>query len=237
MTLAINRKFVGALIFAVLLTVIASLLFNERKASAEPIIFYQTAAGDPTSPSYLPCGSGDRRVNLVQPFTQNGTGYYCALLPEQHEGFVTYTSGEPGGCDATQPMIPDLGFGRICISGFPQPPLYGVSPETASASGSSSGSAVPLPGRDTIEADCREFSESGCRIIWWLMRFIDTLAALAAVVIVGMIIYAGIQYSMSADDPQKVSDSKNKIRNALIALFMFIFMYAFLQWIVPGGVF
>lgn len=64
-----------------------------------------------------------------------------------------------------------------------------------------------------------------------LIRF---LSAGAGVVIIGSIIYAGIQYTMSYGDPQKVSESKNRIMNSLIALLLFIFAYAILGFVIPG---
>jgi Na+/phosphate symporter len=69
------------------------------------------------------------------------------------------------------------------------------------------------------------------------MITINVLSALVGVIVVIMIIVGGIQYSAAGDDPQKVAAAKSKITNALLALFLFIFMYALLQWLVPGGIF
>ncbi len=95
--------------------------------------------------------------------------------------------------------------------------------------------------RIDLEATCKTTPEESlnaenCGIFAYLVTFINVLSALVGIVVVGMIIMGGIQYAMSADDPQKVSAAKDKIRNAIIALVTFIFTFAFLQWIVPGGV-
>lgn len=78
--------------------------------------------------------------------------------------------------------------------------------------------------------------EEHCGILDILVTIINALSALVGVVIVAVLVVAGIQYSASADDPKAVAEAKNRIKNALVALASFIFMYAFLQWVVPGGV-
>jgi hypothetical protein len=52
-----------------------------------------------------------------------------------------------------------------------------------------------------------------------------------------MIAVAGVQYTTSRDNPQAVQAAKQKIWNVLIGLLAFFFLYAFVQWIIPGGVF
>lgn len=66
---------------------------------------------------------------------------------------------------------------------------------------------------------------------------INFLGALAGVVIVGAIIVGGIQYMTAGDNAQAVSAAKQRIINALIALFAYLLTFGFLQWLVPGGVF
>ncbi|MCW1908710.1 MAG: hypothetical protein KIH63_005215 [Candidatus Saccharibacteria bacterium] len=79
-------------------------------------------------------------------------------------------------------------------------------------------------------------NQNNCGVIKLLIGIINALAALVGVIVVAVIVWGGIQYSTSADDPKAVSEAKNRIKNAIFALVMFAFMYAFLQWIVPGGV-
>jgi exosortase/archaeosortase len=52
-----------------------------------------------------------------------------------------------------------------------------------------------------------------------------------------MIVIGGIQYITAGSEPQKVAAAKGRIANAIVALFAFAFMYAILQWLVPGGIF
>ncbi len=62
------------------------------------------------------------------------------------------------------------------------------------------------------------------------------LSAVVAIVIIGSLIVAGIQYSAAQDNPQMVQKSKDRIRNALIALGAFMFALAGLQYLIPGGI-
>jgi hypothetical protein len=62
------------------------------------------------------------------------------------------------------------------------------------------------------------------------------LSALVGVAVVAGIIIGGIQYSTSGGDPQKVAAAKARITKALIGLVVYFFLYAILQFIVPGGV-
>lgn len=78
--------------------------------------------------------------------------------------------------------------------------------------------------------------ENHCAILDYIVIFINALAALAGVIMVGSLVFAGIQYAASADDPNIISAAKKRIRDTIIALAAFIFMYAFLQWVIPGGV-
>lgn len=55
------------------------------------------------------------------------------------------------------------------------------------------------------------------------------------VVIIASTIYAGIQYILSSGDPQKINTAITRIRSNVIALILFIFTYAIIDYLVPGG--
>lgn len=61
------------------------------------------------------------------------------------------------------------------------------------------------------------------------------LAAGVGVVITGSIIVGGIQYAAAGGNPNAVTAAKQRISNSLIALLTFMFIMAFLEWIIPGG--
>lgn len=90
-----------------------------------------------------------------------------------------------------------------------------------------------------VNADCESanIDKNNCGIVRYLLIFINAMSGLVGVVVIIMIIIGGIQYSSAGSDPQKVQAAKSKITNAVLALAMFIFMFSFLQWIVPGGIF
>lgn len=74
-------------------------------------------------------------------------------------------------------------------------------------------------------------------IIMWLNYIINIVAGIIGVGAILMVIWGGIQYTTARDNAQAVQAAKDKILNVVIGLAAFIFLYAFLQWLVPGGVF
>ena len=66
---------------------------------------------------------------------------------------------------------------------------------------------------------------------------INFLAALVGLAVTIAIIYGGIEYASAGGDSQKISIAKNRIRNAIIALITFFFLYALLNFLIPGGLF
>jgi hypothetical protein len=75
------------------------------------------------------------------------------------------------------------------------------------------------------------------QIITDLQNIVNALSIGVAIIVVVMIIVGGVQYAAAGDSPEAVSKAKKRITNALIALLAFIFLDAFIQWLVPGGVF
>jgi hypothetical protein len=65
---------------------------------------------------------------------------------------------------------------------------------------------------------------------------IALLAGLTGVLAVISIVVGGIQVTSSGGDPQKVANGRKHIRNAVVGIAAFIFLYAFLNWILPGGI-
>jgi predicted small integral membrane protein len=78
---------------------------------------------------------------------------------------------------------------------------------------------------------------SGTPIVKDLNDIIKFLSAGVGVIVTGAIIVGGIQYMTAGDNPNAVAEAKKRITNALIALIAFFFMFMFLQWLIPGGVF
>jgi hypothetical protein len=74
-------------------------------------------------------------------------------------------------------------------------------------------------------------------IIIDLNTIVNFLSAGVGLIVVGVIILGGIQYSMAGDKADAVTKARQRMLNGIIALLAFIFTYAFLQWIIPGGIF
>jgi hypothetical protein len=95
------------------------------------------------------------------------------------------------------------------------------------------------PRADDPAADCTKTSNSGdCnQIYFYINEAINFLSAGVGIVVVAMIIVGGIQYASAEDDPARVSAARTRVTNALLGLVAYIFLFGFLQWLVPGGIF
>ena len=86
---------------------------------------------------------------------------------------------------------------------------------------------------DTTITDC---SDKDCNIVKkYLNPFINLMTILVGIAVTIGIIIGGIQYSASGGDPQKAANGKKHIRNSIIALVAFIFLYAFIRFLTPGN--
>ena len=65
---------------------------------------------------------------------------------------------------------------------------------------------------------------------------IALMSGIAGVAVVISIVLGGIQYSAAGGDPGKVAAARNRISKAIIALLAFLFLFAFLNWLLPGGI-
>lgn len=74
-------------------------------------------------------------------------------------------------------------------------------------------------------------------IISRILQAMNVLSVGVGIIVTIMIIIGGIQYSSAGGNSQKVQAAKNRIVNAIIALVAYFFLFAFLQWLVPGGIF
>jgi hypothetical protein len=76
---------------------------------------------------------------------------------------------------------------------------------------------------------------SDCGIMDSINNFVNFLSALVGVVAVLSLIFAAMQYGSSQDDPAKVNAAKSRITATIVALISYFLLYAFLQWLIPGG--
>lgn len=94
-----------------------------------------------------------------------------------------------------------------------------------------------------IETNAHDPAAAGCTgddcnlVRDYGVPIMNFLGAIVGIVVTISIVTGGIQYASSADDPQKVAAAKKRITNSIIALIAYLFLFGFLQWLVPGGFF
>jgi hypothetical protein len=79
-------------------------------------------------------------------------------------------------------------------------------------------------------ASCVSSNPHGCSaLVDAVFAIIRVLSAGVGIVIVGSLMYAGIQYAGARDDPGAVGKAKERIKSNIIALGLFIFGFAILN--------
>lgn len=88
------------------------------------------------------------------------------------------------------------------------------------------------------EGSCAATScTENCNLVQkYIDPFVEALTALVGVGVAISIIWGGIQYSRSANDPRVVAAAKRRITIALLVLVGFLLFSRFLNWVVPGGI-
>jgi hypothetical protein len=114
------------------------------------------------------------------------------------------------------------------------------------ATGGSGGAGGRAPGGnedigtigDEVTADCvsNNLDESNCGIVKWINILINALTAVFGIIAIIMIAVGGVQYSFARDNPQQTAAAKERIRNVIIAIVAYVFLYGFMQYIIPGGI-
>lgn len=80
--------------------------------------------------------------------------------------------------------------------------------------------------------------ENGCDIIGrYVNPIINLLTFVFGLIAIISIIVGGIQYSASGGEPQKVAEAKKRIINTILAIVSYFFLYALMQFLIPGGLF
>jgi type IV secretion system pilin len=67
-----------------------------------------------------------------------------------------------------------------------------------------------------------------------LIRFLSFGVGIA---VVASIVYAGVSYTTAEGNPEKSAQAKSRIQNSILALFLYLFIFAIIQYLVPGGLF
>lgn len=123
----------------------------------------------------------------------------------------------------------------LALSIFIAPIVVAASPSSVSAAKTECG------GTETSIISCDQ-DNKGKKVednaIWGLLLMaVNILTAGIGLVAVGGIIYAAILYTTAQDKAAQVTKAKETIFNVVLGLVMFALMYAFLQFLIPGGIF
>lgn len=93
-------------------------------------------------------------------------------------------------------------------------------------------------GVDTVVLNCSKVNGKSVDGTWAIaLTTINILTAGVGVAAVGGLIYAGITYGTASNDQSKIVKAKEIIFNTVLGIVMYALLYAFLQYIIPGGVF
>ncbi len=93
-------------------------------------------------------------------------------------------------------------------------------------------------GVDTVVLNCSKVDGKSVDGTWAIvLTTINIFTAGVGVAAVGGLIYAGIIYSTASNDQSKIAKAKETIFNVVLGIVMYALMYAFLQYIIPGGIF
>jgi hypothetical protein len=57
------------------------------------------------------------------------------------------------------------------------------------------------------------------------------------IVVIASVVLAGVQYTTSEGNPEKTAQAKGRVQTSIIALVLYVFTFAIVQFLVPGGLF
>lgn len=96
--------------------------------------------------------------------------------------------------------------------------------------------AAECGGVPTSVIDCEDSGENGGGIFAILLIVLNVLTFGIGIAGTLGIIIAGIMYLTARDDQGQLVKAKNMLINIVIGLVAYAVMWAFLQWLLPGGI-
>ncbi len=83
---------------------------------------------------------------------------------------------------------------------------------------------------------CKSNNGSNCLVTAYINPLIKFLNVAVSLVVVISVVVGGVQYSTSRDNPEAVKAARKRILNALLGFAAYFLLYAFLNFIIPGGI-
>lgn len=90
-------------------------------------------------------------------------------------------------------------------------------------------------GVNTSIIDCDDSAENGAGIFGILLQVLNVLTFGIGIAGTLGIVIAGIMYLTARDSEAQLTKAKNMLINIVIGLAAYAVMWAFLQWLIPGG--
>lgn len=140
----------------------------------------------------------------------------------------------PPNCAKPSVLVPQTGSAdAYCQCTTADGYQYDCTPASQQNGGSHCGSGDNAV-KTSINIGCKG---QGNPITDMIFAFIRLLSDGVGLVVVASIIIAGIQYTTSAGDPQASAAATKRIQSTVVALIIYIFAYAILNYVIPAGFF
>ena len=112
-----------------------------------------------------------------------------------------------------------------------------VDPSDLKSKSDSNSNSDSKKNKDTTPADAKTaILPSDWKIEDILNMVLVVVTTGVGIAAVGSIIFAGVLYITARDNAAQVSKAKTMITNTIIGIIAYILMWAFLEWIIPGGI-
>jgi hypothetical protein len=162
---------------------------------------------------------------------------------------VQQIPGTPASSDGKTPAVPaSTAYNQVSCDNL-SAPVLSTSPETAGNHQCGSGSlavhiainfgchgeaCVTNPPTDPVYCAPNANHNAIVDIAFAIIRF---LSLGVGIIVIASIVVAGIQYTTSRGDPNATAKATQRIRSSVIALLVYIFAYAILNYVIPAGFF
>ena len=113
---------------------------------------------------------------------------------------------------------------------------FAEEPEDATNTGTFCDPETDSSCKDTSLEECGKSGSGDCGLFdKYINPMIVFLSAMVGIAVTIGIVSGGIQYAAAGSDPGAVAKARAKIRNSIFALVAFLFLFALVNWLVPGG--
>ncbi len=193
-------------------------------------------------------GRNDMTVYACIRVRGDNVGYSISPLPPPNQVMQNNACGETfmSGSSVEEYTVNGGGFGLLCVIVTDSTKWdmtdYKTQNENRTGSyvtGDAQGSGDTCGEGDSavhtsINIGCRGQGNGILDLTFALIRF---LSIGVGIVVIGSIVVAGIQYTASRGDPSATAKALARINSTVIALIIYIFSYAILNWLIPAGIF